>query len=362
MRIAMVGSRGIPAREGGVEHVVAELARELVGRGHEVLVYGRRAYVCGLPEPQAGTSILTGGVGGKHLETITHTATAMLDALRREVDVVHVHSPGPALLSWLGRLGGVGVVLTVHAPDWRRQKWSSPARLALGCGLRVGMRAADAVTSVSAPLAEELSTRFGREVHYVPNAARPAGDVAVDRIARWQLEPDRYGLYVGRIVPEKRLDLLISVWADVPSAWPLVVVGNWRSSRYGRACRAAAGANVRFVDSQHGPALAALYAGAAMVVQPSALEGMSLVLLEAASHGRCILAAEIPANRHAMADAIAYFRPDDRSNLVELVCRYLDRTGLRERLGRRARDRVEACYSWAGAAERMEQIYVGLRR
>ena len=211
MRIAMIGSRGIPARAGGVERVVEELTRELSARGHEVLVYARPGYAR-QPWSGPGRIIPTPGLPGKHLDAITHTATAMLAVSRRGADVVHIHSPGPALWSWLAAARGLPIVLTVHAPDWRREKWTVPARLALRAGLALGMRLARAVTAVSPCLAEELTKTFGRQVLCIPNAVRPVQPVPARAIRAWGLKPDAYGLYVGRIEPEKRLDFLLRAW------------------------------------------------------------------------------------------------------------------------------------------------------
>jgi len=357
MHIAMVGSRGIPARAGGVERVVQELSRELSVRGHDVIVYARRHYVRGSDEPAPVRRIVTPGLSGKHLDTITHTATAMLDVLRRGADVVHVHSPGPALLSWVPALAGLPIVLTVHAPDWRRDKWSPPARAAIRAGLACGMRLAGAVTAVSRPLAKELSHSYGRQVHYVPNGVRAAMPAPLRDIAGWGLKSNGFGLYVGRIVPEKRLDVLLRAWSAVGTDVPLAVVGDGGQGRYGRRCRLLAGPNVLFLGSQYGRTLAELYSHAAFLVQPSVLEGMSLVLLEAASYGRCIIAADIPANREVMADSVLYFSGDDVSQLAGQIDRCLNAEALRSRLGSAARQLIVASYSWSGAAERMTEIY-----
>jgi len=329
MRIAMVGMRGIPAHIGGAERVVEELSRELSTRGHEVLVYCRRDYVRDTAEPAYARRIITPGLGGKHLETLTHTATALADLLRRKVDVVHIHSPGPALLSWAPVLAGLPTVLTIHAPDWRREKWSWPARAALRLGLKVGMRLADEVTAVSRDLAEELSTGLARPVKFIPNAVRLGALAPADRLAKWGLRPDGYVLNVGRIVPEKRLELLLRAWGMLASPPPLVVVGDYAGTAYGRSCRRRSPGGVIWTGPRVGEDLAALYAHAGLVVLPSSLEGMSLVLLEAAACGRCVVAASIPANRDVMASSILYFNKEEATDLSEAMRRALADQGLR---------------------------------
>lgn len=357
MRIAMLGSRGIPARTGGVEHAVEDLTGELVARGHEVLVYCREHYTGPSPQPAAGTAIVTPGLPGKHLDAITHTATAAMDLLRRNVDVVHIHSPGPALMSWLPALAGKPVVLTIHAADWGRDKWSGFAKFMLKAGLSCGMRSARVVTSVSPSLASELSSRFSREVMYIPNAVRPAEPRPVDTIRQWALSGDDYTLCVGRIVPEKRLHVLLEAWSQLDRHQKLVIVGDADESDYARKCRASAGENVLFTGPQYGDTLAELYSNAALVVLPSALEGMPLVLLEAASYGRCIIASDIPANTDIMGENALYFRCDEVIQLCEQIRRCLSTGQLRTQVGEKARAYVESAYSWARSAELVEKAY-----
>jgi len=363
MRIAMVGLRGLPARGGGAERVVECLADELALRGHEIIVYGRRNYLRGAKPWSGGEVVLTDGVGGKNLETFTHTATAVWDVMRRGVDVVHVHSPGPALWSWIGALAAKAVVLTVHAADWRRDKWSLPAKMMLNLGLGIGMRVAREVTAVSQPLADELSQRFSRDVAFVPNSVNPVRFVKPGRLLsdpKWDLKPGKYALFVGRIEPEKRLDVLLKSWSNASAKLPgykLAVAGDFAGTAYGRQCRRDAPDHTVFLGLQHDDALAELYSNAGIVVQPSVLEGMSLVLMEAAAYGRCILATEIPENMHVLGDSCVYFNGDDVGELTALICRYLQSEHERSVLGDRARLAIASKPSWSEIAVTMESIY-----
>jgi glycosyltransferase involved in cell wall biosynthesis len=361
MRIAMIGVRGIPAHLGGAEHVVEELTRELTARGHEVLVYCRRSYVAGLPAPTFGRQIFTPYLHGKHVETITHTAASLVDVLGRHVDVIHLHSPGPALLSWLPRLAGIPLVLTVHAPDWLRDKWSRPAKAALRFGLACGMRRANEVTAVNKSLAEQLSAEFGREVHYVPNGVRPVQLRPAKAIARWGLDKCRYALTVGRVVPEKRLDLLLKTWGDLSDSDKagvrLVVVGDIDATSYGRSCRAKGGSDVMFLGVQYGEILSELYSNTELVIHPSSLEGMSLVLLEAAAYGRCILASDLKVTLDSFGDCMVYYRGEESSDLVREIGRLLRSEELRRAMGNRARSHVLQSYDWSAIAQRMKSIY-----
>lgn len=357
MRIAMIGSRGIGAHEGGVERLVETLADGLSALGHEVLVYGRRRCMSFEPNLVGGRSVITPGFGGKHLETLTHTFTACLDALRRDVDIVHVHSPGPALFVPMLKATGLPVVLTIHAPDWRREKWSPPARLALRAGLAAGMRLADGVTAVAPHLASELSKMFHRDVVYVPNAVEcwEAGDP--DELLHWNLQPQGYALYVGRLVPEKKLDVLLEAWQEARLDIPLVVAGAVGNTRYARRCRQLAPSDVRWVGSIEPQRLTSLYAGGKFLVQPSVLEGASLVLMEAACQGCCVVATDMLANREVLGEAALWVPPESPAALAESLIRCNTDAALRSRLGEEARKHVTQTFTRTKLVGRMEAMY-----
>ncbi len=368
MRIAMLGSRGVPARGGGVERVVEELATELSARGHEVLVYCRRHYVASGQwenRPRGVKRIFTPGVAGKHLDTITHSLTAAVDITCRGADVIHIHSPGPGLVAPLANLAAP-VVFTVHAADWQRPRWSPAAKAALRAGLSAAMSRAAAVICVNKTLAKKLESGYHKKVKYVPNAVRSLGSPPdAEYLSHWSLRPERYVLYAGRIVPEKRLYLLLNAWARAKRKlnasdgcpWRLVVAGEFCEKKYEQKCRNAAGEDVIFTGPQSYPVLAALYANAAMLAHPSVLEGMSLVLLEAASYGCCILAADIEENFAAMGESILYFRQDDLADLTDQLVRGLSNENLRKRTAQVAKTRTEEKFSWTAVADKMELIY-----
>lgn len=371
MRIAMVGSRGVPAMLSGVERVVEELSAELSARGHEVVIYARPWYLRAVRDTRyAGPSsvVSTPGLPGKYTDAITHTFTAMFDAIRRKVDLVHIHCAGPALMSFIPSMASLPVVFTVHAPEWDRARWSFVGRLALRAGLACGMKCASAISAVSLNLRNLLVDAYGREVKYIPNGVRVVEPKEAQVIRRWGLEADKFGLYVGRIVQEKRVDLLVRAWQVRKIELPLVLVGDQsQEGGYASMCRRIAQNDGRagkgrkgriiFLGPKTGRALEELYSNAAVVILPSELEGMSLVLLEAAAYGRCVIARDMAANREVLADAMVTFSGDSIDSLGEVIERCIVDADLRERIGNSARKRVMERFSWLDVAAEYERMY-----
>ncbi|MDY7010947.1 MAG: glycosyltransferase family 4 protein [Planctomycetota bacterium] len=357
----MIGSRGLPAALSGVERVVEELTVELTALGHEVLIYARPWYLrkqSRLTWTGSGRVITTPGLAGKNTDALSHTASAMWDVLRRNVDVVHVHCAGPALLSFLPAAASLPITFTVHAPEWDRARWSRLGKLALRTGLNCGMKFASAVSAVSLNLRDYLADAYNREVEYIPNGVRAVQLRRPDKIGGWGLKTEGYCLYVGRIVQEKRLDLLIGAWREMKITVPLVIAGDGRQEPgYEAECKRQANELVRFVGPQFGTELAELYSNAAVVVQPSELEGMSLVLLEAAAYGRCVVAREMPATRDALGDGVVTFAGDSVEALGETIEKCLNDPALRRSTGAEAKRRVTEQFSWPVIARQYERLY-----
>jgi len=371
MRIAMVGSRGVPAMLSGVERVIEKLSEGLAARGHEVIIYARPWYLRALKDVRyAGSAgvITTAGLSGKYTDAITHTFTAMCDAARRKVDVVHVHCAGPALLSFIPRLVSLPIVFTVHAPEWERARWPFLGRLALRAGLTCGMKFASAVSAVSLNLRDFLIDAYNRAVEYIPNGISPVELREADIIRRYGLEADKFGLYVGRVVQEKRVDLLIRAWQVRGIKLPLVIVGDQKQERdYASFCQQLAQKDlgiagnkkgeIMFLGPRTGRILEELYSNAAVVILPSELEGMSLVLLEAAAYGRCIIAREMVSNREVLGDTMISFTDDSADSLGEVIERCLADKELRRRMGQAARQRVIEKFCWSDIVAKYERMY-----
>jgi glycosyltransferase involved in cell wall biosynthesis len=372
----MVGTKGIPATFGGIERHVEELGARLAARGHRVTVHCRLNYTGPQREKcevvsrrlwrHRGMDLrLMPSVGTKHLDAITHTALAAFREIFGGHDIVHFHALGPSLLSFLPRLSGHRIVATVHGLDWQRRKWGSLAKMALRTGEWTITHFPHRTIVVSKTLHEHFRHVHRRETVHIPNGVdlpelRPPREIT----ERWGLRGGDYVLFLSRLVPEKRADVLIRAFRGLPTARRLVIAGgSSMSDDHVAALREMARGDERilFTGNVTGNLLAELMSNAFVFILPSEMEGLPIVVLEALSYGRCVLASDIEVNREVLAPGGEpwgrLFRVNDAESLrAELAALEADPDAV-EALGRAARGRVASAFSWDRIADQTEALY-----
>lgn len=366
LHIAMVGQKGLPATFGGIEHHVENIGARLVERGHRVTVYCRSTYSDVVVREHRGMRLVEAPtIGTKHLDAIVHSATSTAKALSAGADVVHYHGIGPGLVAPLPRyLSRASVVMTVHGLDHQRAKWGAAAQAVLGAAHWMSGRVPDELVVVSRDLVEHYGGRSGLEATYVPNGVVPHPPVGPDLLSQYGLEPGRYALTVGRLVPEKRADLLIKAFRRVEGDHRLAVVGDSSfSDDFSRHLRdlAADDPRIVFTGFAYGADLAALYQHAGVFVQPSALEGLPLTLLEAVSYDCPVLVSDIPPHREVVGQGSSRHRMvpvDDLDALTATLRQQLEADRASDPVADALRAAVVSHYSWDTAVVELEQVYL----
>jgi glycosyltransferase involved in cell wall biosynthesis len=374
LRIAMVGQRGVPATFGGIEHHVEELGSRLVERGHEVIVYARPNYLETPIQEHRGMRItVLPTVDSKHLDAIVHSGVSTAAAMHRRVDVIHYHAIGPGIPAALPRFASrAKVALTVHGRDGERAKWGRGAQLVLSTAEWMSARVPDATIVVSRDLKRHYAEFHHRSTWYIPNGVEARDSLPARAIAdRWQLTEGSYLLFVGRLVPEKAPDLLIRAFRRSPGDIRLVIAGgsSFTDAYVGSLQELAANdERVLMAGYVYGDELTELYANAAAFVLPSALEGLPLTLLEAASFGSPIVVSDIPPHLEIVGeDAPGHrvFASGSETGLVAAIDRALaDRPKERAAAGSFRADVLER-FRWDRVVDETEDVYeriVGGRR
>jgi glycosyltransferase involved in cell wall biosynthesis len=374
----MVGTKGVPATFGGIERHVEELGARLAARGHRVTVHCRLNYTS--PSRERCEVIRRRGwryrgmelrilpsVGTKHLDAITHTALAGFGTVFSGHDIVHFHALGPSLFSWMPRLAGRHVVATCHGLDWQRAKWGWAAKMALRFGERAIVRFPHRTICVSKTLRDHFREVHGRETVYIPNGIELPELLPPREInERWGLTGGDYWLFLSRLVPEKRADVLIEAFRGLETSRRLVIAGG-SSMSDDHVARlhdlARCDARIHFTGNVTGDLFRELMSNCFAFVLPSELEGLPIVLLEALSFGRCVLASDIPVNLEVLegtepgAPWGRRFRTNDASALRAEMAWLEANPSEAAALGEAARGRVARHFTWDRVADETEALY-----
>jgi glycosyltransferase involved in cell wall biosynthesis len=354
----MIGSKGLPAVFGGIERHVEEIGRRLAERGHRVTIFGRKPFSS--PGEYLGMEIrILPSIPTKNLDTATNSLGATVQATFGPYDIVHFHGIGPSLFSWIPKLGGKAAVATIHALDYRQQKWGPTARYLLRRGERAAIRFCRRSIAVSQLMAKDLQARYHRSVTYIPNGATLCDPPPFDRAASLGLSQDSYILTVGRFIVERGFHTLLEAFGTIDSDLKLVIVGDARfEEAYARRLRDLADDRVLFPGYISGGLLEELYAHCSFYVLPSTVEGLPISLIEAMSFSRPVLISDIPENLEVAGSLGLTF---ERENVQSLADGLAAMIGMKEeerrRRGGMARERVADCYTWDMITDNLEMLY-----
>ena len=359
LRVAMLGLRAPWGTEGGVEAAVGHLAPRLAALGCDVTVYCRRRYNTLGPGLHHGVRLVdVDTLYSKHLEAIVHTALAAPRA-SAGADVVHIHATGPSLLSWVPRLAGRATVVTLHGLDWQREKWGLGARLVLRGGARAAATFPHRLIAVGQHLQQHYAETYGVTPAFVPNGVDPIPPQPLSLAEVPGLQPGRYLLFVGRLVPEKGLERLLDAYGRAQVSLPRVIVGGaTHMDDYRRRLEALAPPGALLVGPRYGVARDALLTHARAFVLPSHLEGFPLAALEAMSAARPVLLSDIPPHRELLAGCpeAGEIVPDD--GWAEALQRAAARPAAAvEAAGTAGAAHVARAYAWDAIAQKTLAVY-----
>lgn len=376
MRIAFVGHKRIPSREGGIEIVVDELATRMVARGHQVVAYNRSGHNVAGSEFDGvanghgkrfsyhGVDVVSvPTIEGKGIAALSSSFFATLRAIVTRPDVIHYHAEGPCVMLRLAHWAGIRTVATIHGLDWRRAKWGKFASTYLKLGERTAATCADEVIVLSRNMQEYFRNTYGRDTRFIPNGITSKEIVPADRInASFGLGKDGYFLFLGRIVPEKGVHYLIEAFHRVHTDKKLVIAGGSSdSSDYQQRIQAMAESDPRIVLTGfvQGRVLQELFSNAYAYVMPSDLEGMPMSLLEAMAYGNCCLTSDIPECTEVVEDKALAFSHGSVDDLAGTLQQMTDDPAMVARYRREAAGFITGKYSWDRVVDQTLALYAG---
>jgi len=360
LRIAMLGTRGVPARYSGFETCVEELGTRLAARGHEVVVYCRVPHIDHPGRSYRGMRLVKlPTIQSKHLDTIVHTLLSSLHVLGGRHDIALYFNVGNSPLTWIPRVAGQRVILNVDGLDWKRKKWGRAAQAYIRECERWATRFPHRVVTDSRRVEEYYRTRHGALSTCIAYGADPFRTPPGPHLSRLGLEPARYVLFVGRLVPENCAHHLTEAWRGLATDLRCVIVGDAPyAEEYIRSVKNTADPRVVFTGYLYGEGYRELLSNAYCFVETSEVGGTHPALLEAMAAGCCVVVNDTPENLETIGDAgLAYHGDLGAVGLQPVLERLLKDPALVAEQGGRGLDRVRLRYSWDGVVDAYERLF-----
>lgn len=308
MKIAVIGAKGLPPKQGGIEHYCAEVYPRMVKQGHSVDLFARCSYTdCSVLEryEYEGVQVVSlPGMNFRGVDAFITSALGAIAATANKYDIIHFHALGPSLFTCLPRIiNSAKVIVTCQGLDWQRAKWGSVSTRIIQLGEKAAVRFAHGIIVVSDALQTYFWQTYGRNTVYIPNAPASYGqsDPNFAYGTELGLESGRYVLFLGRLVPEKRPDLLVDAFSQLkPLGWKLVLAGGVSDTKSFTSQlleKIANNRNIVYAGELRGARLWEIVRGAGLFVLPSDVEGLPLAMLEAMQEGIPVLASDIPPHK-----------------------------------------------------------------
>ncbi len=370
LKIAMIGHKRVPSREGGVEVVVGELSSRMSELGHSVTCYNRKGHhVAGTEfDTEKNNDSLTGvkikevfTIDKKGLAAITASFFAAISAAFGNFDVVHFHAEGPCSMIWLPKLFGKKCIATIHGLDHQRAKWGKFASSYIMFGEKCAVKFADEIIVLSKNVQDYFLKEYGVETRYVPNGVSKPESVKADLIKdTYNLDKDSYILFLGRLVPEKGITYLIEAFKKVDTTKKLVIVGGSSDTHeFENELKAMADDRIIFTGFKQGRMLEEFYSNAYVYVLPSDLEGMPISLLEAMSYGNCCITSDISECTEVVGENGISFKKGNVEDLREKLQNICDNPEIVNHYKKISSDYVCARYNWNTVVDDTLRLYMG---
>jgi glycosyltransferase involved in cell wall biosynthesis len=359
MRIALLGTRGIPARYGGFETFAEELSTRLVGRGHSVTVYCRSRYA---DATYRGVSLVyLPTIRHKYLDTLAHTFLCTLHLMAHRQDAALYCNAANACFTPLARLVGIPVALNVDGLERNRKKWNSLARGWYRISEWLSTFCPTAMVTDAAQIQAYYLAEYGKASVFIPYGAAVGKVAGCSTLAGLGLEPGAYFLYVSRLEPENNALLVRQAFERVETPLNLALIGDAPyAEEYIRAIRDTADPRVVLPGAIYGEGYHQLQSHCFAYIHATEVGGTHPALIEAMGRGAVVLYLDTPENAEVAGGVGIAFTAETLAEKMEFVLRMSE--GGRRELGERAMARVAELYSWDAVTARYEEVLGGMGR
>lgn len=372
MRIAIIGTKGIPAKWGGIEKYVDEIGKRLVLRGHDVTVFGSKWYLKEYTGKwyQGVRIIKVPAIHSQSVDALSNGFFATIYTLFSKYDIVNFHGYGSYFFVPIIKFTGKITVITSHGlidRQWRNPKYGEFALNILRNAGKIGIQRGDYVTTVAPYWKKRIMEEYGVNAHILASGLDTAKKVKPDIIKmKYGLYGDDYILFLGRIDPIKRVDWVIDLAGKIGNKYKVVIAGGVQDSKtenYLKQLKKRVGDNdnVVFTGAVAGKEKSELFGNCKLLINPSSSEGLPVVALEAMSYGKVCIASNIPGHREIIAHGENGFLFNSESKkefyAIARKCVEMEKNVF-EKIGTNARQNVSEVYNWDRTARHTEELYV----
>jgi glycosyltransferase involved in cell wall biosynthesis len=351
MKIAMLGTRGIPASYSGFETCVEQLGQRLVQRGHNVTVYCRTHHITYPGSSYKGMCLVKlPTIKNKYLDTIVHSFISSLHTLPKRYDIALYFIAGNSLVSWIPRLMGTRTIVNVDGLDWKREKWPTVAKKYIQFAESMATRLPTAFLTDSRVVQAYYRDKYRVEPPYIPYGSEVEKVMPGPVLDKFGLKPQGYVLFVGRLVPENCAHHLVEAFHNIDTNLKCVIVGDAPyADGYITSLKERARNDPRiiFTGYQFGKSYHELGSNALVFVEPSSVGGTHPALTEAMAFGNCVVVNDTAENKETIADAgFSYSGNLGAVDLERILQTLIDNPQMVHEYRCRAEDRARRAYNW----------------
>ena len=372
MRIAILGTRGVPANYGGFETFAQELSILLADRGHDIFVYSRSKQfsdpysMCSFYRSVGKVSTISlPTIFHKYLETIVHSCLSFIDCGLGDVDVIILCNAANSIWIPIAKIKGIPVIVNVDGIERKRSKWNVFGRAWYLLGEVFSVIFADIVVADAKVIEDYYRKTYSKSSEVIAYGAdrifKPAGQA----LEEFNLVPKNYILYVSRLEPENNALCVIQAYIKSDINKPLVIVGDapyaneYKQKLYSQAAELSQENPERriiFAGFRFGDAYREFREHCYLYVQATQVGGTHPALVEAMMHANCVVANNVPEHVEVLEDAGLYYAYNDADNLALILNKLGSNPELTTILGNKAYELAKSKYSWANIAQRYEEL------
>ena len=368
MKIAMIGHKRIPSREGGVEVVVEELSTRLAEKGYKIDVYNRKGKNVQnkkIDENKAkikeykGVRVITiPTINKKGIDALIYSFFASFRAVFGKYDILHYHAEGSCAMLWIPHLFKKKIVVTIHGLDWQRSKWGGFATKYIKFGEKLAVKYADDIIVLSKGVQKYFKETYNRDTNFIPNGVNKPVIRKPEIIKeKYNLDEDGYILFLARIVPEKGVHYLLDAFKQINTDKKLVIAGgSSHTNDYLEEIKKKVAEDKRIIMTGfvQGQELEELFSNCYLYCLPSDIEGMPISLLEAMSYGRKCLVSDIEENTKVGEEFITSFKKGNIEDLKQKL-----EQCLKENINRKEEisNYILNKYNWDDIVVKTEEVY-----